>query len=222
MKIQDMQGRSENSGYQRVFANDKLGALFSKVQATVISNGNELEKIILSKSNLIKNLDDFIDMATDNSLNNGVFVCPKKEIKKSKYAIKDIEPDLLIFVVQRKRICKVIELKDGDNFDTKKSKGEKENLIKFSTEFGAKIPFVTEYFVCCFNQLDKEVIKIGFKGEFDLDHIMTGSELCEILGINYTEILENRRKDSKENFKYFLDELIKIDEVNKYLNSILK
>ena len=142
MKIQDMQGRSENSGYQRVFANNKLGALFSKVQATVISNGNELERIILSKSNLIKNLDDFIDMATDNSLNNGVFVCPKKEIKKSKYAIKDIEPDLLIFVVQRKRICKVIELKDGDNFDTKKSKGEKENLIKCIKCF------------CCFSTVD--------------------------------------------------------------------
>ncbi|MBR7002995.1 MAG: hypothetical protein IKI11_10100 [Neisseriaceae bacterium] len=221
MKIENMKGRKENSGYQRVFNNNAMGYLFSKVQATVISNGSELERIILSQSNIIDNLDTFIENATDNNLENGVFVCPKEIIKKSTYSVIGIEPDLLIFIVQKKRICKVIELKDGDSFDTKKSKSERDNLIKFSTEFGAKIPFVTEYFVCCFNQLDKEMIKAGFKGCFDISHIMTGEELCQILNIDYHSIIQNRQKDAQENFEYFLTELLKIQEVKNFVKTII-
>ena len=112
-----------------------------------------------------------------------------------------------------------VELKDGDSFDTKKSSGERENLEKFSTEFGAKIPFVAEYFICCFNQLDKEAIRTGFKERFDLAHIMNGKELCDILGIDYEQIVEERLRDSRQNFEYFLNELIKIEEVRAYLAS---
>lgn len=217
MRIENAKGRAVNSGYQRLFANEKLGALFSKAQATVIANGNELERIILSKSVQILDLEKFIDDVTDGGVKNGVFVCAKRVIKKSKYAIDGIEPDLLIFIVQKRRVCKVIELKDGDSFDTKKSSGERENLEKFSTEFGAKIPFVAEYFICCFNQLDKEAIRTGFKERFDLAHIMNGKELCDILGINYEQIVEERLRDSRQNFEYFLNELIKIEEVKAYL-----
>lgn len=217
MKIRNAQGRTDgNSGYSRVFDNEKLGQLLSKVQATVISNGTELERMIEERSNTIKNLDDFIDAVTDGNIDDGVYLCQKKIIKKSSYAIKGIEPDLLIFVVQRKRICKVVELKDGDAFDTKKAQGEKEHLEQFSKEFGAKIPFVTDYYMCCFNQEDKEKICEGFKGEFDLNHVMTGKELCDILKINYAEIVKVRRQDAKDNFEYFLNELLKIKEIKKF------
>lgn len=58
MRIENAKGRAVNSGYQRLFANEKLGALFSKSQATVIANGNELERIILSKSVQILDLEN--------------------------------------------------------------------------------------------------------------------------------------------------------------------
>ena len=57
-----MKGRTDNnSGYKRVFDNEELGSLISKIQATVISNGSELERIILSKSTTISNLEIFIE-----------------------------------------------------------------------------------------------------------------------------------------------------------------
>lgn len=223
MKIRNAKGRKDgNSGYTRVFGIDDLGKLISKVQSTVISNGAELERIILTSSNQIENLNDFINDVTYGNNEDGVFVCSKKVLKKSKYACAGIEPDLLIFIVERKRICKVIELKDGDTFDTKKSQGEKEYLETFSTSFGAKIPFVTEYYICSFNQLDKEAIKQGFKNTFDVEHIMTGKELCDILNIDYDEIVINRKKDMEDNLNYFIDQLLSINDVREIIQTKLK
>lgn len=218
MKIKDAKGRQDgNSGYTRTLGNEELGQLISRVQATVISNGTELERMIVEKSNTIKDLDKFIEDTTNAQIDNGTYLCQKKTLKKSKYNIKDIEPDLVIFIVEKKRICKVIELKDGDVFDTKKASGEKENLEKFTTQFGSKVPFIAEYYICCFNQTDKEKIKAGFKNKFDEAHIMTGIELCEILGINYSQIKKKREKDAKDNFSYFIEELLKIKAVRKEL-----
>ena len=45
-KISESKGRpDENSGYARLFGNQQLGQLLSRVQATVIRTGNALEKI---------------------------------------------------------------------------------------------------------------------------------------------------------------------------------
>ena len=216
MKIKDAKGRQDgNSGYTRTLGNEKLGQLISRIQATVISNGTELERMIVEKSNTIKDLDKFIEDTTNAQIENGTYLCQKKTLKKSKYNIKDIEPDLVIFIVEKKRICKVIELKDGDVFDTKKASGEKENLEKFTTQFGSKVPFIAEYYRGCFNQTDKAKIKAGFKNKFEEAHIMTGIELCEILGINYSQIKKKREKDAKDNFSYFIEELLKIKSVRK-------
>ena len=222
MKIKDAKGRQDgNSGYARTLGNEDLGQLISRVQATVISNGSELERMIVEKSNTIKNLDKFIEDTTNSRISNGTYLCQKKTLKKSKYNIKGIEPDLVIFIVEKKRICKVIELKDGDAFDTKKATGEKENLEKFTTLFGSKVPFIAEYYICCFNQSDKEKIKIGFKNKFDEAHIMTGVELCNILGINYSQIKKKRENDAKDNFAYFIQELLKIKAVRKEIKKHL-
>ena len=219
-KISNALGRKDgNSGYTRVVGNAELGQLLSRVQATVISNGNELERLITQRCNLIENIDVFIEDTTrGNNVQNGVYLCLKKTFKKSKkYAesVKGIEPDMLIFIVESYRVCKVIELKDGDAFDPKKSQGEKEHLEKFATLFGAKIPFVTDYYICSFNQNDKKLIMAGFKGVFSLEHILTGKELCQILGISYQEILDIRRRDTEENFAYLIAEMMKIPEVRE-------
>src|SRR5579859_7485139 len=43
-RIEDSRGRrDENSGYARLFGNARLGQLLSRVHATVISSGNDLE-----------------------------------------------------------------------------------------------------------------------------------------------------------------------------------
>lgn len=222
-KIKDARGRTDgNSGYTRVIGNEALGRLLSRVQATVISNGNELERLIVERSNMIDNLDSFIARATIGEIDNGVYLCLKKTFKKSdRYAppLKGIEPDMLIFIIESHRICKIIELKDGDAFDTKKSQGEKEHLERFSMQFGAKIPFVTDYYICSFNQEDKDVILSGFKGVFSKEHIMTGRELCTLLGIDYEYIRELRRRDMEDNLDYFLSELLAIEEIRDIIQN---
>ncbi len=227
-KIVNAKGRTDgDSGYTRVLGNEELGQLISKVQSTVISNGSELERIILGKSNIINDLNNFIDDATDGKISDGVYVCPKRNYAKSKYLIYDnekkkIEPDLLIFVVERRRICKVVELKDGDAFDTKKSAVERTHLEEFIQKFGAKIPFVTEYYICCFNQNNKDIIYTGFKGCFTKEHILTGRELCEILKISYDEIIKKRQEDAKENFDYFVSSILGIPEIMELIKEKIK
>ncbi|ECL0318803.1 restriction endonuclease [Campylobacter coli] len=227
-KISNQQGRDVQkngiSGYTRVIGNNELGQLLSRVQACVISNGNELEKLLISRCSIIEDIDIFIKNVEKNNIQQGTFLCTKrilKQTQKYKEVTKGIEPDMIIFIVSNFRICKIIELKDGDMFDTKKVKGEKANLITFTEKFGAKIPFSTDYYICCFNQNNKEVIKEGMKNEFELEHIMTGKELCEILNIEYQEILNIRKKDMEDNFNYFIEELLKIPEVLEKIKQIL-
>ena len=229
MKICNLKGRKDgNSGYTRVFNNEPLGTLLSKVQATVISNGSELERLILGRTNNVTDLDLFIKDAEIGNIEDGVYVCNKKTLKKSSFTVfdpvskKGIEPDLLIFQVQKQRICKVIELKDGDTFDTKKTQGEKEHLETFTKEFGSQIPFSAKFYICCFNQDDKKIIQEGMKNVFTQDQILTGREFCNILNIDYDEILNIRKKDAVENMDYFVQELIKIPEIKELLNKYYK
>lgn len=225
-KIKDARGRKDgNSGYTRVVGNAELGQLLSRVQATVISNGSELERMIAARSTLIEDIDVFIEQATTETIASGVYLCLKKIFKLSKrYAkgVKGLEPDMLIFVIENYRNCKVIELKDGDMFDTKKVIGEKQHLEDFSTIFGAKIPFVTDYYICSFNQEDKNIIYTGFKGCFEIEHILTGRELCEILKIDYDEIRHLRAMDEAENFRYLISEMCKIPEVAREIKKYIE
>ncbi|MDO4658598.1 hypothetical protein [Kingella sp. (in: b-proteobacteria)] len=225
-KIRDAKGRldGENSGYTRVLGNVALGQLLSRVQATVIANGNELERLIAERCTQIADIDEFIDNATMGKIKNGVYLCLKKTFKKSKKyskGVEKIEPDMLIFIVQEYRVCKIIELKDGDAFDTKKSQAEKEHLEKFATIFGSKIPFSTNYYICSFNQEKREMIKIGFKNVFDDEHILTGRELCEILCIQYNEIIAIRERDRRDNLDYFIEQLLLIPEIETELQNRL-
>ena len=54
----------------------------------------------------------------------------------------------------------------------------------------------------------------GFKGTFTIDNVMTGRELCNLLGIDYDAIIETRKQDAEDNVAYFTDELVKIPLIN--------
>lgn len=224
-KICNAEGRKDgNSGYTRVLGDDALGVLCSKIQATVISSGTELEKLIIAASNEILNLDSFISDADARRIAPGSYVCGKAVYKKSKYTVKDasgklIIPDLLIFIVKPSSECNVIELKDGDNYDTKKVIGERDHLIIFRNEFGRRIPFITEFFVCCFNQLDKDKIYEGFKKAIEKPNLMTGKELCNIIGIDYDAIVNARKADQSENLEYVYEEIFKIKSFQDFLTN---
>lgn len=127
--------------------------------------------------------------------------------------------DVAVFDHSKRNII-VIELKDGDTFDTKKSSGELESMTKFANWITQKTNYIATFYFCCFNQNDKEAIVRGAKGRFDISHAMTGRELCTILGIDYDALREERKNQQSENLRYFLDELLKILSIRQLLNEL--
>ncbi|MBS1584873.1 MAG: type II restriction endonuclease [Bacteroidetes bacterium] len=191
-----------------MFGNHDLGQLLSRVHATVISSGTELEKIIIGKSVNIDDVDAFLG---NQQLPHGTYIISKKAIKESSLS-SDKEPDILIFrIAENVQHCYIIELKDGDTFDTKKAAGEVQNLVNFENHISRRIRFTTSIHICSFNQPDKEKIVAGFKKKITIEQAMTGSELCDLLGINYAEIIHSRLHEQNANIEYFVKCLIGID-----------
>ena len=142
-----------DGGYARMFDDADLGALISRIHATSIRAGSELEHIIeraaRANQTRISDLDRFLANGAD-----GVFIADKRTIRAARRIdFSGAEPDYLIFVRRgNRRLCYVVELKDGDQFDTKKSSGEVDSLTRFSTTVGSTLPYETAIRVCSFNQ----------------------------------------------------------------------
>lgn len=220
-KIRDRNPKDSSGAYGRVFGNIKLGKLISMVHGTSISNGNELERLIVGKLPKIPDLDEFLAL---DVMPNGIFLATKQQMKKCKTLdCRNAEPDFLIF--KRKdgiQTCFVVELKDGHVFDTKKAGAERNVLHDFTQQNGQHIPFVFQNFICCFNITSKEQAYHGLKRKISKDEILTGREFCDLLEIDYDEIVRTRTTDQEDNFRYFLEQLLTIPEVSSELKNVKK
>ncbi len=170
--------RKENAtgSYERVLGIKELGSLISKVHAIVISNGTELEKYILENTTarVIDNVEEFKKLLNHNlNDNNNVFLIKKKIVKKSKVSKNNKEPDFIIIKKFEKELD-IIELKEGWVFDTKKARGEFNDLKLFEQEIATQISYKTKTFICSFHQNNKSKIKEGFKNEVPIENIMNG------------------------------------------------
>lgn len=214
-KIRDRDPKDSSGAYERLFGNAELGTLISKIQGTVISSGSELEKMIQERVQNIKDLDKFLEMEL---MQEGVYLATKKQVKNStSFDCNGIEPDFLIFKRRKnKQKCYVIELKDGHAFDTKKAEKERDNLHRFTTANAPKIQYVFAIHIVSFNKDNRNEIVEGFKNKITIEEAMTGREFCELLEINYDEIVKTRQSDQKDNMKYFLEELSHIEEVKNF------
>ena len=117
--------------------------------------------------------------------------------------------------------CYIVELKDGHTFDTKKSSGEHASIHAFISQNAQYLPYTVSGHFCAFNQSDRHVIQKGFKNRILLEECMTGREFCELLEIDYDEIVSIRSKDQETNLVYFIRELLKIDEIKAIVNKLL-
>lgn len=214
--IEDARGRKEGSGYSRLFGDEELGYLVSRIQAAVISAGTELERIIKGKVELIADLDEFLQQEI---MPEGVLVADKKEVKRcNTLDFAGSEPDFLIFKRrENKQVCHLVELKDGDSFDTKKASAEHRSMHSFISKNAQHLPYVVVAHFCCFNQDDKQQILAGFKNRINSKEAMTGQEFCDLLELNYLAIVQERAQQCAENVRYFLDELLKIPAVKERL-----
>ncbi len=213
--IKNAKGRKEGSGYVRLFGDNELGRLVSRAHSAVISSGNELERIVKSRVQLIDDLDDFLSLEI---MPDGVLVADKQNMKKClALDFAGSEPDFMIFKRrQGNQNCHIVELKDGDSFDTKKAGAERRAMHGFISKNAQHIRYTVTAHFCCFNQNNKQAIYDGFKRKIALAQAMTGREFCDLLELDYDEIVRQRTEDADANLRYFLSELAKIDSVKRH------
>ena len=214
-QITDSKPGRRDGAYTRLFDNPNIGAMISQIHSTSIRAGTELEKVIerRAKSNgkLISDLDAFLRTPLD-----GVFVANKRAVKRSQILQADTQPDYLVFErVGDARQCYVVELKDGDVFDTKKADGELESLSGFIASVRGSMEYSPEIRICSFNQADKSAIVDGFKRRVTTSQVWTGPEFCELLGIDYQAIVNERRADATMNREWFVESILAIPELRE-------
>lgn len=225
-RIENTKKGREDGGYTRLFNNKELGSLFSQIHATVIRAGDELEKMLVDKHLDIMTEQEAIDFISGgNNLDlRKRYIITKPIIRKylKTYIGCHKEPDYVILIVAEKK-CYVVELKDGDTFDTKKSFGEIATLKEFATKFKNKFPIYEVFIrVCSFNIQDKIKIIMGLKSQITLDEAMTGKEFCDLIGIFYSNIIAQRENEGPENITYFLKELLNIGIIKEKVINLLK
>lgn len=218
-------GRKDGA-YTRVLGNPELGALISQIHATSISAGTELERMITEKHTNVMTA-EHLSLFLRNKLPNGTYLMPKPIIKNllKKSIESDSEPDFVIIVLVDKKAY-VTELKDGDTFDTKKSAAEVSNCRKFAVQLHTffvkyNMPYDVEIRMCCFNQESRDEIVIGFKNQVKPKEVWTGRDLCKVLGISYETILRQRQEDQTKNYQFFIEELVKIDDVKNDISDLI-
>ena len=119
---------------------------------------------------IVEDCDQFLEdyKRTASTNEDVVKLIPKKVLKKSKKLKpqknpnnKNFEPDFVVLKIDKlQECCYIIELKDGFTFDTKKVIGERQHLELFENYIAKQIPYSTKIKFCCFNEDDKERIKV--------------------------------------------------------------
>jgi hypothetical protein len=219
VKLSESAGKPGES-FARIFGNDEMGQLFSRLQSAIIRAGLELEGILEQEipSEIVTTLPALTTSTHDLPAVQVVFK-PARTDPDS--AGKKIEADLLV-IDNQNRVMNLVEVKEGHVFDTKKADGELASLKSITSWLAQEFPYRATYYLCAFNQEDKQEIVNGAKRRFTVDHVLTGRELCEMVGIDYDAICESRKRDQLENRTYFLTELLRIPEIRAEVETILK
>jgi hypothetical protein len=210
--VRNAKGRPvvKTSGYFRIFAeddNDKealmMAAMVSKIHATSISNGYKLERIVSSP---------------DYNSHNPRYEVSARDLTEGHFrhievlqtecpAIVGQNKIVVDYVVVGPDVISLFELKDGDTFDTKKSKGELNSLKTVQAYLKTLHPDKdVRYYFVLWNTAD---IKPGSIKVNDLEVgvMMTGAEFCARMNLDYAAINNSRRSVAKDNKKWFMEQL---------------
>ncbi len=214
--IENRKGR-DDGGYTQLFGDPLLGQLLSRVQSAVIASGSELERFVIENANALEDVDTFLAM---DVVPEGVFIAPKRVLKSSailNYA--GVEPDFVVFERKgKKHHCYLIELKDGDTFDTKKAAGERESLHRFMIAISPHLQFSMSIHFCCFHRTTRSQIVEGFKRKITIKEAMTGPEFCDLLGIDYNSVVQRRKEHQTRNFDWFVSRFLEIPNVRRVID----
>ena len=70
--------------------------------------------------------------------------------------------------------------------------------------------------MCSFHAENRQQIVAGLKGRFKETEVMTGRELCEILDIDYDEVITEEKQYAESNAKYFTNKVVRNAKDNLY------
>lgn len=232
------------SGFIEKLFGDSIAKVVTKVLSNVISNGTAVEKLI---SEAIKNTvecvyeiktrscyDELMDKFKSCRINDetfaisdAVYLIHKNVFEDIKHNNRKIQPDLLSIIVKNGRITfYIIEEKTGDNFDTKKSSAEKEHLTIFAEQVGqlnvalnvASGIDIKYFIVPFFSEKSKDKLsKSGFKGHFTEDEILKRSELSEVFGIDFDDIVKLFDKVRDINKKMVIDDMCGCSDIRSIM-----
>lgn len=231
------------SGFIEKLYGDSIAKVTSKVHSSCISNGTAVEKLI---SEAIKNtvecvyeietrlcynelMDKFNSCRIDDgtfAINDGVYLIYKNVFEDIKHNNRKIQPDLLAIIVKDGRITfYIIEEKTGDSFDTKKSSAEKEHLTIFAdqVELNVVSGIDIKYFIVpFFSEKSKDKLsKSGFKGHFSEDEILKRSELSEVFGIDFDDIVKLFDEVRDINKKMVIDDMCGYSDIRNIMSENL-
>ena len=210
VNISDSYPGRKDGNYTTIFGDEDIGSLISAVHATSIKMGTELEHIILSLSNVID--ETKIDAFFNKTLEPGIYIISKRMLSHKRLNF-DQKPDALVVNV-KPNTCKIVEIKLGDNFDTKKSHGEVDNLKRYADKLDRETTYRVSWAVCMWYAKNKTSIITGFKGTITETQALTGLEFCELVNINYKTICDKIASDQETNREYIFNKIRVIR--NKY------
>lgn len=231
------QGNIRDSGYYRLFESQStddrydgiaqdLARLVSKIHSASICNGNRLEQYISKdryNSNRPHTNHTITNLVTigDGHYTNVLF---PKELWNDESKTQSTEVDYM--VVSRPadtttdtdtetpvRTVPVdvmlFEIKDGDTFDTKKSREELKSLECVRTLLEAGLPGArVRCYVVLWNC--KDISKNGFKAKMGRSsaELINGETMCAIAGgISYNEIVHERKSIGDENLLFCITKM---------------
>ena len=205
-KVEKAKAANSTGSYARVLGVPELGALVSKIHSTSIRNGNQLERMIADRVEHVPDLDEFL---TGDIMPDGVLLATKKAIKDSETIdFGGAEPDFMVFKRRGGQRCHIIELKTGHVFDTKKAAGERDSMHRFIARAARDIPYRMTSHFCAFFQDDRDAIWNGFKRKIAIAEVMTGRQFCDLLEIDYEEIVRVFDEDAGNNLRYVLQQFV--------------
>jgi|TARA_Y100000310_G_scaffold240067_1_gene243856 hypothetical protein len=228
IKNSNPKGNIEDSGYYRLTGDKILALLLQKSQSTVITNGIELEHYIESyctykvykteytnispkTGNLVKTrfklegttptIDTILEKYNDGE--NCFF--PKIKISKEelkKYGIELTSKNKIeldgVWIVDG--IIYIIEMKDGSDFDTKKSDGEIKTFKLVKRLFKG---YDFQINIVLWNL--KDITNNSVKSLEAKKYITNGKTFSETVGLDFDKINIERKKDQEENKKWILE-----------------
>lgn len=226
-------GNIKNSGYYRLTGNNRMARLYRAGQSTVITNGTELEHHLekFSPYTIYKTEWTHISPKTGNVVKTRYKVpnttptlsdifqkldnnenCFFPKIKISREELKSYGVDLkskkhieLDGVWIYNGTIYITEMKDGSDFDTKKSDGEIEMFKKMKKVFNG---YDHKMFIVLWN-LD-DVNNNSVKSLEAKKYLITGQEFSELIGLDFEGINQERTKDQKDNMEYLISEMKEI------------